>query len=70
MAKEIIAKLRKRAARRTKAVPVEKLAPRLVKVLEKYKERWDQKELSLLAQQLREFADSLEKGSKKKAKGE
>jgi hypothetical protein len=71
VAKEIIAKLRKRAARRTRTVPVEKLSPRLVKVLEKYKERWDQKELSLLAQQLREFADSLEeKGGRKRAKGE
>lgn len=72
VAKEIIAKVRKRAARRTKAVPAEKLGLRLVKVLEKYKERWDQKELSLLAQHLREFADSLdaERGGRKKAKGE
>jgi hypothetical protein len=71
VAKEIIAKLRKKAARRTRTVPVEMLSPRLVKVLEKYKERWDQKELSLLAQQLREFADSLEeKGGRRKTKGE
>jgi len=42
-----------------------------VKSLERYKERWNPKELSELARQLREFADALEKpasGSKKKAK--
>jgi hypothetical protein len=40
-------------------------------VLERYKERWDSKELAALARQLREFADGLEKeqrGGRKKAK--
>ena len=52
-------------------MPSEKLGLRLVGVLERYKERWNPKELSELARQLREFADALEKppsGSKKKAK--
>jgi gas vesicle protein len=71
VAKEIIAKLRKKSARKTKAVPTDKLGLRLTKALEKYKEQWNSKELSMLAQHLREFADSLEeKGGKKKAKGE
>ena len=71
-AKEILAETRKkRRPRRQKAVPTDKLGLRLVKSLERYKERWNPKELSELARQLREFADALEKpasGSKKKAK--
>jgi hypothetical protein len=70
VAKEILAETRKKRPRRRKAVPSEKLGLRLVKSLERYKERWNQKELSELARQLREFANALEKpsGSKKKAK--
>jgi hypothetical protein len=71
VAKEILAETRKRRPRRKKAVPSEKLGLRLVKSLERYKERWNQKELSELARHLREFADALEKpasGSKKKTK--
>jgi len=71
VAKEILAETRKKRPRRKKAVPSEKLGLRLVKSLERYKERWNQKELSELARQLREFADALERpasGSKKKAK--
>ena len=70
VAKEILAETRKQRPRRKKAVPSEKLGLRLVGVLERYKERWNQKELAELARQLREFADALEKpsGSKKKAK--
>ncbi len=72
VAKEILADTRKkRRPRRKKAVPSEKLGLRLVSVLERYKERWNPKELSELARQLREFADALEKpasGGKKKAK--
>jgi hypothetical protein len=36
------------------------LAGAVVKVLERYRDRWDSKELAELARQLREFADSLE----------
>jgi hypothetical protein len=71
-AREIVAEAKKkRRPRRQKAVPADKLGLRLVKVLERYKERWNQKELSELARQRRQFADALEKpasGSKKKAK--
>ena len=72
-AKEIVAEAKKkRRPRRQKAVPTEKLGLRLVKVLERYKEKWKPDDLSDLARQLREFADALEKperGSRKKGKG-
>jgi hypothetical protein len=71
-AREIVAEAKKkRRPRRLKALPADKLGLRLMKSLERYKERWNQKELSELARQLREFADALEKpqsGSRKKAK--
>ncbi len=72
VAREIVAESRKkRRPRRKKLVPTEKLGLRLTKVLEKYQQQWNTKELSSLAQQLREFADSLEdKGGKKKAKAD
>jgi hypothetical protein len=65
-AKEIVAKTKKRGKRRGKKIPTDKLSLRLVKVLDRYRERWNADELSLLAQQLREFADALEKPRKKK----
>jgi hypothetical protein len=71
IAKEILAETRKKKRpRRQKAILSSKLAGRLMKVLERYRDRWDSKELTELAQQLREFADSLEgqKGSKKPKK--
>ncbi len=71
VAREILAETRKKRPKRKKAVPAGKLGLRLVKSLEQYKERWNPKELSELARQLREFADALEKpasGSKKKSK--
>jgi hypothetical protein len=51
-------------------MPLDKLAGRLVNVLERYRDRWDPKELAELARQLREFADSLDgqKGGKKTKK--
>ena len=67
-AREIVAEARKRKRpRRAKIVPAEKLAGRLVTVLERYRDRWDPKEVAELARQLREFADSLDsqKGGKK-----
>jgi hypothetical protein len=71
-AREIVAEAKKkRRPRRQKTVPADKLGVRLVRSLERYKERWNQKELSELARQFREFADALEKpasGGKKKAK--
>ncbi len=71
VAKQILAETRKKRPKRKKAVPSEKLVVRLVGVLERYRERWNQKELPELARQLREFADAVEKpqaGSKKKGK--
>jgi hypothetical protein len=71
-AKEIVAEAKKRKKpKRQKAMPTEKLGLRLVKMLERYKERWNPKELSELARQLREFADALEEQprvGRKKAK--
>jgi hypothetical protein len=62
VAKEIVAETRKKKRpRRQKPLPPEKLALRLVAVLERYPERWNPKELPELARHLREFADGLEK---------
>jgi hypothetical protein len=61
VAREIVAETKKKKRpRRQKAIPSEKLAGRLASVLERYHARWDPKELAKLAQQLREFADSLD----------
>jgi hypothetical protein len=52
-------------------MPAEKLAGRLVTVLERSRDRWDPKELAELARHLREFADSLDAQKRgKKAKKE
>jgi hypothetical protein len=61
VAKEILAETRKRKRpRRQKSLAIDKLSGRLVKALERYRDRWDPKELMELARQLREFADSLD----------
>jgi hypothetical protein len=70
-AKEIVAEARKKKRpRRQKTIPPDQLAGRLVTVLERYRDRWDPKELAELARQLREFADSLDsqKGGKRAKK--
>jgi hypothetical protein len=70
-AREIVAEVRKRKRpRRPRMVRTEKLAIRLVTVLERYRDRWDPKELAALARQLREFADSIDsqKGGKRAKK--
>jgi hypothetical protein len=71
VAKEILAETRKKGAKKGKRVPAEKLGLRLVKVLERYRARWNPKELTELARQLREFADALDeqKSGGKKTKG-
>ena len=71
VAKEILAETRKKKRpKQQRALSADKLGLRLDKSLERYKERWNQKELSDLARHLREFADALEeqRGSRKKAK--
>jgi hypothetical protein len=70
VAKEIVAETRKKKRpSRQKAPPPEKLALRLVAVLERYRERWNPKELPELARYLREFADGLAKrGGRKRSK--
>jgi hypothetical protein len=72
-AKEIVAEAKKKKRpRRRKTVPTDKLALRLVRALERYKERWNPDDLSEFARHLREFAEALEKperGGKKKARG-
>jgi hypothetical protein len=60
-AREIVAEAKKKKRpRRQKKIPADKLAGRLVNVLERYRDRWDPKELTELARQLREFAESLD----------
>ncbi|HEY7155624.1 MAG TPA: DUF3102 domain-containing protein [Gemmataceae bacterium] len=70
-AREIVAEAKKKKRpRRHKTMPAEKLAGRLVTVLECYRDRWDPKELTELARRLREFADALDsqKGGKRAKK--
>jgi len=61
---EILAEARKKGRRKAKRLPADKLGVRLVKVLERWRQRWSAKELPELARQLREFADQLEKPHK------
>lgn len=71
LAKEIILKVKKKAAQRKELDTTEKLAKLLARALERYKERWGQDERAGLAQRLREIADSLEppqRGGRRKAK--
>jgi hypothetical protein len=71
VAKEILAKSRKKKRRQSRNTSPDALTQKLTKVLDRYRELWDQKELAGLAQQLREFADALEdqqRGGRKKAK--
>lgn len=70
-AKQIVAEARKKKRpTKQKAISSDRMALRLVKVLERYRDQWNQKELVELAQHLRQFADSLDgqKGSKKTKK--
>lgn len=70
-AKELVAEARKKKRpRRQKPMPADKLAGRLVNALERYRDRWNPKELAALARYLREFADSLDSqtGGKKAKK--
>ena len=67
-----LADAKKNERNRTKPIPADNLAMRLVRVLERYRERWNPKELPNLAQHLRDFANALEKpeqGGKKKTRG-
>jgi hypothetical protein len=70
-AKEVVAETRKKKRPGSqKSIPAEKLVRRLVTVLERYRDRWDPKELVELARHLGECADSLnnQKGGKKTKK--
>ncbi len=70
VAKEILAKMQKKAARKGKTTPTDKLRGRLLRVLERFRERWNQKELDELASVLRGFADGLgEVGGRDQKKG-
>src|SRR5262249_14424962 len=70
VAKEIVAETRKKKRpRKQKALASDKLGGQLVKALEHWRARWNPKELTELARQLREFADVLdEQKAGKKAK--
>jgi hypothetical protein len=60
VAREIVAAARKKKQhRRQKTLSLDKLGGKLTKTLERFRERWEPKQFSLLAQQLREFADAL-----------
>jgi len=74
VAREILGKLGKKPGRRTRSLsqlPDGKLLGQLLEALESYRQRWDPRQVSVLAQQLREFADSLEaEHSGRKTSGE
>jgi hypothetical protein len=60
-AREIVAEARKKKRpRKQKILPSEKVVKRLATTLERYRDRWDPKQLAELAFQLREFANSLD----------
>jgi hypothetical protein len=70
VAKEILAKARRKTTRKGRTLSAEKLLPRLIKSLERFRDRCNPKDVSELARHIREFADSLEEeptGKKKKA---
>ncbi len=72
VAKEIVAEARKeKRPKKQKSLPTDKLGGRLLKTLEGWRSRWNQKELAELARHLREFADALdEQKSGKRGKKE
>jgi hypothetical protein len=71
VAKKILAEERKKPAKRRKRAAAGELGEQLTKALERFRERWNPKEVTELAKQLRAFADSLEEGggTKKRGKG-
>jgi hypothetical protein len=62
VAKQILAKERKKPGKRGRKAAGDDLGERLQKMLGRMRDRWDQKQLHELARQLREFADSLVEG--------
>jgi hypothetical protein len=71
VAKEILAKARKKDPKTPKRAAADILAPKLLVTLQRYQERWHAKELAELAKHLREFADKLDErqaGAKKSRK--
>jgi hypothetical protein len=64
VAKDILGSLRKKPVRSgrtsSRRLPATKLLGELLASLESFRRRWDCRQVSLLARQLREFADSLE----------
>lgn len=66
VAREILHQVRKKPvhhASRQPEMPASKLWGQLLESLESFRQRWNPRQVSLLAQQLREFADSLEEES-------
>lgn len=61
VAKEIMAQVRKKGAKKLRRVAANLLAPKLLMTLQRYHQRWETKEIAELAKQLREFADKVEK---------
>src|SRR5579884_602105 len=64
VAKEILSKVQKMPhqhfERSTAALPTRKLLGQLLQSLESFRQRWNPRQVSVLARELREFADSLE----------
>jgi hypothetical protein len=69
VAKKILAEERKKPAKRGKKATAGELGEQLLKALERFRDKWNPKEVSDLASKLRDFADSLEQGSGSKKRG-
>jgi hypothetical protein len=61
VAKKILADERKKPPKRRRRATAEELEGKLLRALQRFRERWNAKEIATLARKLREFADSLEK---------
>jgi hypothetical protein len=62
IAQEIVCATRKRPQQQGKPLPAHKLLLRLARVLGRFRDRWNPRDLPDLAHQLRGFADELDKG--------
>jgi hypothetical protein len=69
VAKKILAEERKKPAKKRKKAAAGELEGQLMKALERFRDRWNPKEVTELARQLRAFADSLEQEGETKKRG-
>ena len=66
---DVLAEERKKPAKRGKRATSGELGEQLLKTLQRFRDKWNPKEVSELVRQLRAFADSLELGGGSKKRG-